>query len=452
MNSTVLPNGRHSFLPQTPTDGQLFVDSDFVQWSFDAANNVWERCGIVDSIPIVSDTNAGLLSPQDKALLDGTPITPGGFGIIADTKLVLQNPSNLDGVISGDIKLRSESLEITCVGPDRLQLDCAIPPTFQCEGTTTASSGLQFSLRDRFINSIFVDVSGPAGKRGVRGPKGLTGRPGLSDGPAGRTGEQGEDIQSLCLLTNITFNDVEGLTDTAIVDLKVADDDGHGCKLVVTKAKLNLDASRPADKVLANGLSRTLIFRATTSPTNPTSPTFPTPPRSPGLPADDVEFNTEFQKFTSSASCGIARLDDWVLLKAPGDETPLNLNLIRVADGSNTSDQGVSFNATTTLNGFVTDIIDEYKARLTKIDEAWGREVKQYIESIDDKARGILSGLADQLAMCEFNLPAIEYCITWVNCEGAAPPADRSPGFPAATTPSETGNETNIGPDQTNIQ
>jgi hypothetical protein len=461
MVSTVLPNGKHSFLPNLPTDGQLFVDGDFVQWSYDATNNVWEKCGKVDSIPLASSSSAGLLSPQDKALIDSTPLTPGGFGIIADTKLVLQRPDNPEGVISGDIKLLSDSLDIVCVGPDRTKLDCVVPPTFLCEAPDVDTSGLSFSLKEKFINSLFVDVSGPDGGRGERGLQGEPGRPGLSDGPQGLVGQRGDDVDNLCELTGIQFNDIEGLSDTAIVDLKVADDDGHGCKIVVTKAKLNLDPDKPADKLIATGLSRTLVFRRRPRPGAPGPiPGFPTPGPVPGLPTPGPTPNpgpgpvppspnpiptppnseSQFQKFSAPDpnSCGLARLDNWELLKAPGDNTPLNLNLVRLSDGSNdNSGQAVYFNATTTLNAFVGDIIAEYKKRLTKIDEDWGRQVKQYIEDIDDKARGILSNLADQLAMCEFNLPAIEYCITWVNCEGADPTEERTPEFP--TPPAQLG-------------
>jgi hypothetical protein len=64
----------------------------------------------------------------------------------------------------------------------------------------------------------------------------------------------------------------------------------------------------------------------------------------------------------------------------------------------------------------VQGIVAEYKDRLTKLDQTWGKQVKQFIENIDDSARNILSDLAQQLTLCEFNLPAIEYCITFKGC------------------------------------
>ena len=405
-------SNRNSFLPSNPTHGQKFVDSEFVQWSYDAYNDVWEKTGVVDSIPIATAQINGLMRPQDKALLDSVPAVPGGFGIIVDTKLLLQNQTNPEGVVTGDIKLRSESLNITCVGPNRVKLECEIPPTLRCEGADTTSSALSFSLSEKFLKTLYVDLSGPKGKQGKQGKQGKKGEPGYSLGPVGDRGKKGEDIGELCSFSGVSYRDIAGLSDNAIVSLKIADNDGHGCKLVVTKAKLNLDSNRAADKVNATGISRSLVF----------------------TDADD--------------SCGVARLNSWSLVKPPGDTTPTNIQLLRLSKGSNEREgEPINFNGTMSLEALVTDLIEEYQNRLRKIDETWGRQAKQHIESIDNKARNILSNLANDLAMCEFALPASEYCITFVGCPNTLPPDPPPPpvsplavaALRAGSTPFTTG-------------
>jgi hypothetical protein len=117
------------------------------------------------------------------------------------------------------------------------------------------------------------------------------------------------------------------------------------------------------------------------------------------------------------STCDITRLDNWTLAQPANDTTPLELQLLRLPKGSNDRENDeTGFNGTMTLTTFVTGIVEEYKQRLTDLDEAWGKQVKAYIEGIDDKARTILSELAGQLANCEFNLPAMEYCLTFRDC------------------------------------
>jgi hypothetical protein len=404
MASTLLPNGRNTWLPISPTDGQVFVDSEFVRWVYSAELDLWERSGTVDSIPLATSDIPGYMSPSDKRLIDNTPAVGGGFGIITDTKLILQSPTNPEGVIQGDIELRSESLDIVCVSSDKVKLNC-VPPAgvLECASPTGEAAGLMFKLSDKFLDTLYVDLPGPKGKKGLTGDKGNQGKHGFSDGPKGNQGLQGESIDELCELKGITFVDKSGMTDEAIVDLKLLDNDGHGCKLIVTKSKINISDNEPADKVKAGAISRSIVY-----PPNP-----------------------------GAAQCNLTRLDDWTLAKGAGDATPLNMQLLRLPKGSNDREgEPVGFNGTMDLNTFVTQLVDEYKNRLVKLDQQWGKQVKEYIQSIDDKARTILSGLANELAMCEFNLPAVEYGIVFKPCIGGSPSAaaaSRASGV--ATTP-----------------
>lgn len=396
MSSTVLPNDRVSFLPSNPTDGQIFIDSEFVQWIYEANAKVWERRGVVESIPLASEDITGLLAPSDKSLIDRVPAVPGGFGIIVDTKLLLKSPDNPEGVIQGDIKLKSESLDIVCVSAVGTKITSCGGVAQECSagGVGTATPGLQFSLSDKFLDTLITDLPGPKGKTGEKGDKGDTGPDGFSLGPQGLKGEAGANIGELCTLTGVTYRDIEGFTDTPIVGLNLVDNDGHGCKLIVTKARINIDPNRPADKVAPTPLSRSVIY-----PEDP-----------------------------DTAICDLTRLNDWSLAQPSTDTTPLNLQLLRLAKGSNDrEDEPVGFNGTMTLDAFVGDVVAEYQSRLTKLDKQWGKEAKSHIEDIDTKARTILSNLANDLSQCEFSLPAVEYCITFTGCDQPTPPASPSP-------------------------
>mgnify|MGYP003645941664 CR=1 FL=1 len=402
MASSILPNDRCTTLPILPTDGQRFVDAQMVQWIYNGREGIWERRGTTDDIPLANTISPGLLSPQDKNLIDGVPAIGGGFGIITDAKLLLKSPTNPEGVITGDITLKSDSLDIICVGPDKLKLTCVIPSTvLECVGSEPSSGsslpGLLFKLSDKFLDTLIVDRRGPKGKKGLRGDKGSTGDPGFGDGQQGIKGIPGDNINELCSLDEIRYNDIDGITDTAIVNFDLVDNNGHGCKLIVTKAKINVEEDRPADKLIASNLIRSVVYEP------------------------DSDEN----------SCDITRLDDWSLAAAGGDTTPLNLQLLRLPKSANeTVDNPVGFNGTMALEDFVGQIVGEYKSRLTTIDSQWGKEVKQYINGLDDKARGILSDLANQLSMCEFNLPAVEYCITFTGCGQPSPPPPPPPPPP----------------------
>lgn len=393
-SSSILPNGRCSVLPVLPTDGQVFVDSELVKWIYNASTDLWEKSGTATTVPVATSDNIGYLSSVDKTLLDKTPAVPGGFGIITDTKLLLQSPTNPEGIIRGDIELKSESLDITCVGSNGLKLTCAVPPELECTTPTGTTPGLSFKLSKKFLDTFIVNMPGPQGKKGLTGEKGKQGKPGFSGGPPGIKGLPGSDIDELCKLTGISYRDLDGVTETAIVDLNLVDDNGHGCKLAVTKARLNVPGDVPADKVIATPLVRNIVYDTDPDP----------------------------------SVCNITRLDQWRLVQNPGDDTPLNLSLLRLSRGADSvSDEPVGFNTTLSLRKFISDIVSEYKRRLQKIDKEFGKIARDYIEKIDDKARSILSQLANDVAMCEFNLPAVEYCITFTGCDQPPPPPPPPP-------------------------
>lgn len=386
---TILPNDRASFLPVVPVDKQEFVDSDKTKWVYSADGDHWVRVGTVDTIPLASDSVNGFLSPQDKILLDKIPAAGGAFGIIVDHgKLLLQTPENPEGVVQGDIKLVSESLDIECVTNEQVPLECGgTQLAFSCESgeEDEGRPGIKFSISDKFLETMVVEFPAPPGKRGDRGDQGPEGDPGFSDGPKGETGEVGENVTDRCEFLGFLYEELEGITDTAVVRMEIVNDTNGNCKLVMTKAKLNVpDNSKAADQVVAAPLTRSVVF-----PDDP-----------------------------NALVCDVTRLDNWTLAQPAGDTSTLDVQLVRLAKGSNESEsEPVSVNNTMPLSTFVDDVVDYYKDKLVKLDNDYAKEVKNYIESIDDRARGILSGLADELSRCEFALPAVEFCTTFVACD-----------------------------------
>lgn len=376
-----------STLPTTPTDGQIFVDSEMVKWVYNAGLDLWEKAGTTTGVPVATESSDGYMSYTDKQLLDSIPAVPGGFGIITDTKLLLQSESNPEGVISGDIQLLSDSIDIQCVDVNNTIIDYT-PIDTGCPRQTNQRDfpGLSFRLSDRFLDSLIVNLPGNTGRKGKKGPKGVTGKPGFSGGPVGRTGVSGSNIDELAVLQNVKFNDIDGVTDNAIVRMQLIDT-GSGCKLVLDKSKLNTPMSAPADKVIAK----------------PTSPSL---------------------SFGASSNCATG-MKDW---KLSG-----NVNLVRLPVGAGEDTSAVGFNSAYNLSTFVTEIVAEYEKILKKIDQEYGKEAKEYVVGVDKRAREILNDLAGELTNCEFNLPAVEYCITFTGCD--QPPA--SPENPSDPQPPE---------------
>ena len=113
-------------LPIAPTHRQVFIDSERVRWVYNSYIQLWERTGTADDIPLAGSNTPGYLSSQFKKMLDLVPAVGGGFGIVVKGNEILRSQTNPTGVISGDIKLRSDSIDIVCVGQDGVKLDLSL--------------------------------------------------------------------------------------------------------------------------------------------------------------------------------------------------------------------------------------------------------------------------------------------------------------------------------------
>jgi hypothetical protein len=117
--------------------------------------------------------------------------------------------------------------------------------------------------------------------------------------------------------------------------------------------------------------------------------------------------------------CNAARLNDYTYIVPTGD-TLGELYLTRIPDTGAVRGK-TELNNTYSLRTFIQDTVNYYLTELKKVDAEYGKTVKAYIGAVDSKARTNLASLADQLTNCQFNLPSVEYAISFVNC--SAPPA-----------------------------
>ncbi len=530
-----------SFLPSNPTDKQIYTDLYNNKWIFDKKSDVWIRSGASDQLTLATADTSGYMSPQDKLLLDKVPAVGGAFGIIVDTKLLLQSSSNPEGIIQGDIQLKSDSINIICVTKDLQKipdLDNCVNPSFNCEGTDLTvpggSFGLKFELTEKFLKTLTINLRGKRGPKGDKGPKGPKGDTGYSPGPVGEKGDTGDSTSTQCTLTGITYNDVDTPTNEAIVALDITQD----CTLSITTSKINVDPDLPATQVEAAPIIRTISYPGTTTTNGGTStwkvaqriassapigtstwkvvqsfqesgqvgqiritkawslvtnncgvgytpvppPTDPNtlpvgttqvmecsgasldvrywqlvssnctegnnpiqPTADPNtLPVGTVQTTNCQPSATTSGDCYDVRMSDWTLQRGGTDTISLNPTLLRLPKGANTAT--VQLNSGVSLNDYITSMTNQYIDKLTEIDTQYMNTAKKYVDTIDNKARTILSNLAKQLAECEFNMPSVEYCITFNNCPvvgdttntdggGTTPPLPPTPVPPIPPTP-----------------
>lgn len=448
-----------SKLPQQPFDKQVFIDASRVKWSWDAKLQAWNRVGLADDLPLVTEDAIGLLSYSDKQLLDSIPAVGGGFGFIVSPHL-LRTSDNPDGTIQGAVKLVSDSLNITCVGPDgepigqtgkaltpypkveqkdvvalpgggygsstlkewltqnsltnpefeslKARNDPRLPATLHtgsssystgclagCDTPDGLTPGIKFALSDDILSTFFVELIGAKGPRGFDGPKGPRGKEGFTDGPPGDKGLPGVDATTTRKLSGIKVVDLDDVSDSAIVSIEM--DSGSG-KITYTRSKLNVpEDDTPADQVVALPLHRSISY--TSAP------------------------------FTT--------LDDWELL-APANDPAGTIDLFVAKIPPNYSSDKPSQLELVRLSDLIGLATSYYSDILCRWEKEWSMQVKEFVESKDEEARRVLSDLTQQVAECEFQLP-IEFClgVEPAQCRPEEPdePVDPSSG-PGSPMPS----------------
>jgi hypothetical protein len=357
-------------LPTNPVDGQIWVDGNLVRWRWSSEYDVWVNIGSATTYPLADVNTTGLMSPQDKRFLDSIPVIAGAFGIITDQSAIIRSPDNRVGLVSGAVKLYSDSLQIECIDASGYPyLGQPLPD----DPTGVNLAGLKFSLSTTFLDTLCLEVVGPTGKKGEKGPDGLPGEDGFNDGPAGEKGDPGTDATVAYTFSGIKVVDTSDIVDTAVVALQM---DGTGGRLSYTTAKMNVPSNTaPADQLAAQPIQRSLIY--------------------PTVAENGKDYIT---------------LDDWKLSIPSGDPLPDDPEVLLVKMSPDLEIGQTLPIELTKLTDLITVVVDSYKAKLETFQDTWMAQMKTYIEGKDSAARTVLSSIAQQVAQCEFQRP-LEFCI-----------------------------------------
>lgn len=360
--------------PRFPSDGQIFVDAFRIRWVYSASEDVWTKLGPAIDVPLArsgdcssgsigTDAGAGtsgtdclgptngLLSAKLKSILDTVGPKPGGFGLIFKPGTYLTPEGGADNVLTGNVNITSESLDITC--EDVMEGNCS-------------KTIIKFALSDDFLDTFCIEVRGGKGQIGETGDKGLPGKHGTGDGPVGATGAAGVDASINDVFTGIKIVESDDVYDTAVVDLVLNSADGI---LDVVKSKMAVpDNNLPASKVAASA-----IFR-------------------------DVEFTG-------------ADLDVWQLTAPPNDPAGIiDVSMVRLPNGWNGGVVGSVPVISMKLSSVVQLVVDYYKSKAVEAIALFDAQITEFMTQKDEDARKILAELAQELAECEFSRP-ISFCV-----------------------------------------
>ena len=385
-----------TYFPENPTHKQYFRDPNNIRWQYDADGNYWERIGFINDIPVATEESSGLLSKQDKKSLDLIPESIGGFGIISDTKGVLNNK---DKVVTGNIEIVSDSLLVKCVDQNKDVLNCKPDDLVFCNDSS--APGLEFSLTKELVDSIYVYRPGSNGKTGRDGEHGDPGKHGFGNGPVGDKGIPGLDSTFTCELIGIEYEDVDELTNTAVVDIRLRNE--NGCKMDIVEASLDIPNRVTADKLKISNNKRI-----------PYTVTFPTP-------TDKLSTFMPIYNYQ------------------PGTDIPPgsinNLYLVRLSKYiSNSPGLFYNFNANISVHDLIKAIAEQYDSEIESLEEEYLIQCKEHIESIDSQARQLLASLVDQLAQCEMSLPVFDKSVVFTDC-ASLPPVPPPPPTPPPPLP-----------------
>lgn len=359
-------------LPDLQFHGQKFIDAYGIVYVYDAESDCFVNTGSIEHIVDSSIDNTGLMIAEHKRKLDSIPDNCGGFAIIIDPKFKIIDENNLDGLIYGDIKLVSESIDITCINHtgEEIKSNC-----YACVDGINPP-GLNFQISQKFLDSFCVKLPIIPGSRGDKGDEGEEGDPGTGDGPPGEMGDPGISYYEPGTFSGVKVFEIDGIYDKAIVDLKLSNSDGI---LTVIKAPIALpDSNTPAGQVYC-----TPVFR-------------------------DVKFNPELPKCGSGGN-----LWQYDIIKGD-DDLPNDLLLYVMPNQINLP--GISEVSTIPLSKFIEMVINDLKPQYEEAVKKYDEEIKNFLYAKDAECRHKLCSLARQLSECEWQLP-LEYCIGISPCE-----------------------------------
>lgn len=315
---------------------------------------------------------------------------------------------NPHGILNGNIEIVSDSLDIKCVkGSDLQELDCEDNKSSDAE----KPDGLLFTIKQKFLNALCIEVPGCKGPDGDKGVEGDDGKPGTGDGPKGEQGNSGKDFKSVKKFTGIKIEDIDDIYDTAVVALEPDPENG---KIYVVKAKIKTPSgSTPADQVIASPIHRAIefdeefFFRIIKPVVDPIS----------------LENNVK-----GGISVGIPTGEPGCYLKSDFDNDVL---ICAVPKGGKSKD-GSSQIAIRWFSELLSEISEFYRDKLIEAADLYDKQIKDFITEKDKEARQAICQLAEQLAECEWELP-LEYCIGLIE-EDCVEEKQEKVSFPLAAT------------------
>jgi hypothetical protein len=352
-------------LPIVPFDGMKFIDSWRREWEYNLDTVSWIFRGYVPNIPVADENTIGLLSSNLKSLLDSIPEKAGGFGILTKYSFGKVSGNGFNGLMTGDIVLKSNTLDIKCRDQNgKLITKTCASPVSSPEINKIPSIDINFG--EDFLNSICIEIPGSKGPKGIQGQPGLDGEDGFGDGPQGLKGNPGKDATGISEVDSVTIEIDESFYDTAVVNVEL---DQQNSILSITKAKLAVpDDNTPADQFVVMPIIRSLEW------TN-------------GLNYNIVQPSNENLSLEANVS----------VLAYPKDFDPNIAN----------SNSEISRKS---LSSFVDQIINNYQTIYNGYITEYDKEIKDYFFAKDDEARKALDSLVSELASKQFG-ETFEYCM-----------------------------------------
>lgn len=355
-----------SDFPIRPFDGMKFVDQWGRQWIYQEGTRSWVFDGFVPEIPDADSNTIGLLSPSLKKLINSLAEKAGGFGILTKFSYGKTKTNGYEGVLSGDIKLVSESLDIQCI--DR--------PSSPEMGTNPQ---INFNFSDNFLSTLCIEVPGgpgPTGRPGDRGPRGV---PGTGDGPEGEKGDPGTDATGIATVDEVEVVFDDAFYSSAVINLSL---DTTNSILAVTKANvLVADQNTPADAVVATPLVR------------------------------DIEFTGDGFEYNITKPLDDEDATDPVMLAYGADFAPdQNRKLKANADGCCCEEEDSAELIARKLSDYINQVVAKYQKEIDRISTEYDREAKEFVFKKDEEARKALDVIIQQLSTEEFN-EQFEYCM-----------------------------------------
>lgn len=284
-------------------------------------------------------------------------------------KFAIIDPSafNINGIISGDVQMVSESIDISCIDQNDNEITASNCSKFSQD--TPTPPALDFKVSELFKSTFCIQQPGCEGPRGEKGNKGKSGKDGTGDGPKGKTGEAGADAPSEPFtFSGIKVIDIDDVYDTAVVGIEI---NPTTSKVNVVKAKMKVpDNDVPADQVIA-----TEVFRAV------------------DFTGNDWEYTLEMP-----ANDPIGSKDALVAYYPQG-----------LFSKSNFTDTSTVV-STMKLSEFIKEVTNYWQTELDRINSEYDQQIKAFIDAKDAEARKVLASLCQQQAECEWERP-IEMCI-----------------------------------------